>query len=143
MEVLVRKMKNYNEYQKNHCQCIMCGTSNPISLRLEFNVAPDGSVRSQFKGNSLFQGYTGILHGGIIAALLDATMTHCLFHHGIEAVTGELQIRFLESVPCSAQLDLHGKLVSEYSPLYKLESELFCDNRLMARAKAKFMKPLQ
>ncbi|MCP4606321.1 MAG: PaaI family thioesterase [Proteobacteria bacterium] len=134
---------NYIEHQKSHCNCIVCGSDNPISLGLKFNVEPDGSVRTQFRGSSLFQGYKGILHGGIIAALLDATMTHCLFHQGVEAVTGDLQIRFLESVPCGSQLDLHGRLVSKFSPLYKLESELICDKRLMARAKANFMKPLK
>ena len=134
-------LSSYAQSQKTHCNCIVCGAQNPISLGLEFSVLPDGSVVSSFKGNTLFQGYTGILHGGIIAALLDATMTHCLFHNGIQAVTGDLKIRFIEPVPCSAQLKLYAKINTSFNPLYKVDSELTCDKRLMAEGHARFMDP--
>jgi acyl-coenzyme A thioesterase PaaI-like protein len=130
----------YAERQKSHCNCIVCGNSNPISLGLKFSILPDGGVFSMFKGSALFQGYHGILHGGIIAALLDATMTHCLFHNKIQAVTGDLQIRFLKPVPCSSSLELRARIDSSFSPLYKLSSELTCEKQLMARGKAKFME---
>lgn len=48
-----------------------------------------------FSGNPGLQEYEGQLHGRVISSLLDAAMTHCLFHHGIEAVTGELYVRFV------------------------------------------------
>ena len=89
----------------------------------------------------MLQGYRGILHGGIVATLLDAAMTHCLFHQGIEAVTGDLQVRYLKQIPFNADLDIRARLVSSFSPLYKLESEITVGNQVMARAKAKFMSP--
>lgn len=87
----------------------------------------------------MFQGYRGILHGGIIASLLDASMTHCLFHHGIQAVTADLQIRFLKPVPCVAPLKLWARIVDSHPPLYKVVSELTHNKHLMATAQAKFM----
>ena len=72
-------MTGYDEQQKTHCNCIVCGAGNPISLGMKFEIKPNGSVGATFKGNSLFQGYRGIIHGGFISALLDATLTHCLF----------------------------------------------------------------
>ncbi len=131
---------DYDEHQKSHCSCIVCGTHNPISLKLKFSVQPDGSVFAQFKGNSLLQGYRGILHGGIVATLLDATMTHCLFYNGIQALTGDLQIRFLKPVPFNAQLQLRAKITTSFRPLYKVDSELTYNKQPMARAQAKFME---
>ena len=136
---LASRAADYANFQKSHCNCIVCGTNNPISLGLEFDIKPDGSVCADFKGRALFQGYRGILHGGIIAALLDAAMTHCLFHHGIQAVTGDLQVRFLKPVPFSALLHLRAKISSSFPPLHKLDSELTCNKHLMARGRARFI----
>ena len=86
------------------------------------------------------QGYDGILHGGIIAALLDASMTHCLFHLGIEAVTGTLDVRFIKPVPCDATLTVRANLTDSHPPLFKLKSVLMWDRHIMARAQAKFMQ---
>jgi acyl-coenzyme A thioesterase PaaI-like protein len=80
------------------------------------------------------------MHGGVIASLLDAAMTHCLFHHEIKAVTGELNIRYLHPVPCSALLEIRSELLSAYNPLYKLQAEIYQADVLMARAEAKFMQ---
>jgi acyl-coenzyme A thioesterase PaaI-like protein len=66
-------------------------------------------------------------------------MTHCLFHNGIEAVTGDLEVRFLRPVPCNARVDLRARIERPSPPLYKVYSELTCDRRLMARATGRFM----
>ena len=132
-------MSDYVRCQKSHCNCIVCGNQNPLSLGLSFDVSTDGTVSAHFEGSASLQGYDGILHGGIIAALLDAAMTHCLFHSGIEAVTGALEVRFVKSVPYNAKLTIRAYLTDSRPPLYKLKSFLECDGLVMARAQAKFM----
>jgi uncharacterized protein (TIGR00369 family) len=131
----------YEHRRYSHCHCIVCGTANPASLQLRFAKGDDGSVHTVFKGNTLLQGYTGILHGGIISSLLDAAMTHCLFHRNVEAVTGELNVRFIHPVPCDATLEIHARVASAHGILYRLESELVQDNRQLAKATARFMIP--
>jgi acyl-coenzyme A thioesterase PaaI-like protein len=113
----------YEHHRKNHCHCIVCGNANPASLHLKFRRGENGCVTASFRGNELLQGYTGILHGGIISSLLDAAMTHCLFHEGIRAVTGDLSVRFLHPVPWDAPLEIHAKIVANHRILYHLESE--------------------
>ncbi|MBN2719356.1 MAG: PaaI family thioesterase [Deltaproteobacteria bacterium] len=136
----VREGPSYAAHRKSHCHCIACGNANPASLRLYFDLRPDGSVAGTFKGSSLLQGYPGILHGGIISSLLDAAMTHCLFHHSIEAVTGELIVRFLHPVPCNAQLHIRARLIESRSILHRLESEVLHGNKKLAKATARFME---
>ena len=82
--------------RNGHSRCLLCGNLNPRSLNLSFQAAEDGGVRTRFKADTELQGYDDILHGGVIASLLDAAMTHCLFHHGVQAVTGDLHVRFVQ-----------------------------------------------
>lgn len=131
---------SYSTCLESHCNCIVCGRRNPIGLGLAFEVGADGVVTSRFRGNKLFQGYDGVLHGGIISALLDASMTHCLFHAGVQAVTGSLDVRFVETVPCDAVLTIRAHLAEARPPLFKLKSELLFGRRLMAHAEARFMQ---
>jgi hypothetical protein len=67
-------------------------------------------------------------------------MTHCLFHHGVQALTGDLRVRFLEPVPCDSLLDLRARIEAMSPPLYRVKAELVCDERVMAWAEARFLQ---
>jgi uncharacterized protein (TIGR00369 family) len=118
----------------------MCGARNPFSLGLHFHDGDRGSVWSRFKALPRFQGYEGILHGGVISALLDAAMTHCLFHQGVRAVTGDLRVQFLKPVRVDTVLHVRAWLLSVTPPLYRVAAILVHGQRVMARAEAKFMQ---
>jgi acyl-coenzyme A thioesterase PaaI-like protein len=123
----------------SHRYCLLCGSENPLSMRLSFRNNQDGSVTADFQSHNHLQGYNGIMHGGVISALLDSVMTNCLFRNGIEAVTGELTVKFFESVPCNARVHLSAKIEKSMSPLYLVSAQLLCNGKLMAGANAKFM----
>ncbi len=126
--------------RKCHSRCLVCGNRNPRSLSLSFQAAEDGGVRTRFKARADLQGYDDILHGGIIAALLDGAMTHCLFFRGIQAVTGDLHVRFVEPITCDVDMDIRAWMLSSRPPLYRLRAEILVDERVMAWAEAKFMR---
>jgi len=118
----------------------MCGSKNPFSLGLRFNTRDEGVVWARFEAKPRFQGYDGILHGGVISALLDAAMTHCLFQRGVKAVTGDLRVRFLEPISCGTELQVSAWPVTITPPLYRVAAKLVCGLRVMAKAEAKFMQ---
>lgn len=126
-------------HQFDHDWCLLCGQKNPSSFRLVFEPDDNGGVVAQFHCQERLQGYTGMLHGGVLSALLDAAMTHCLFHQGIRAVTAELTVRFLHPVPHHSVLTIRGWLESSHPKLYRLKSELLHGDQVMARAEAKFL----
>ena len=126
--------------RNGHVNCLVCGARNPWSLGLCFEVGDADRVWTQFQAHPGLQGYEGILHGGVISGLLDAAMTHCLFHHGVQAVTADLHVRFLKPVPCEALLDVKGWLISVRPPLYRAAAELVHKQQVMASAEAKFMQ---
>ena len=124
----------------SHAGCLLCGAQNPLSMRLQFGADENQVVHAEFKANDMLQGYQGIVHGGVICALLDSAMTHCLFNHSIEAVTGELKVKFILPVPCHANLQLRAWVEKATNPLYLLKADLTGDGRLLASAEAKFMR---
>lgn len=131
---------NTSGSRNGHAHCLMCGSRNPFSLRLRFHAEGKGAVWARFKAEHRFQGYDGILHGGVISALLDAAMTHCLFQRGVQAVTGDLRVHFLKPVPCKSILHVRAWPLSMTPPLYRVAARLICGQHVMARAEAKFMQ---
>jgi uncharacterized protein (TIGR00369 family) len=123
-----------------HVNCLMCGGGNPWSLGLRFRIGDAGEVCAQFQAHPALQGYEGILHGGVISSMLDAAMTHCLFHRGVRALTAELHVRFLRPVACEALVDVKAWLVAVRPPLYRVAAELVHEQQVMACAEAKFME---
>lgn len=82
-----------------HEQCFACGKENGHGLCLDCMLQDDDSVLAKFIPEAWMQGYSGRLQGGIITTVLDSSMCQCLHHHGIEAVTGSLQVRFHRLAP--------------------------------------------
>jgi uncharacterized protein (TIGR00369 family) len=122
-----------------HDECLVCGYRNPWSWGMRYEPGEGDTVYGHFHGNPRLQGYQGILHGGVLAALLDSAMAHCLFHRGVQGVTGDLHVRFVQPVSCDATLDVRAHIVSATPPLYYLKAELLDEDRVMAWAEATFM----
>lgn len=119
---------------------MLCGPFHPGSWRLSFAQAGDGEVHTTFIAGSELQGYENILHGGVIASLLDAAMTHCLLHQGIQAVTGDLRIRYYHPVACQVPLVLRARMLFSCPPLYHLAAEIVYKDLLQAKGEGKFMR---
>ena len=128
------------DVQSGHAHCCLCGDFHPRSWRLSFEEMAEGGVKTKFVAGSELQGYDNVLHGGVIASLLDSAMTHCLFHQGVQAVTGDLRVRFLHPVACNVPLELRAQLLFSCPPLYHLRAEMHYGERLMAKAEGKFMR---
>lgn len=131
-----------NEINKKygHCHCLLCGDDNPIGLGLKFVCLDDGRVHTSLRGLRILQGYKGIIHGGVMCALLDAAMVHCLFYQKIKAVTADMKVRFHKPIPINLMLDLYGEMVSNKRTLFYMKSYIYCNDELMVEASARFMQ---
>ena len=121
----------------SHASCMVCGNNSLFGLRF---IAEKDSVIAFVQADPQWQGYSGVLHGGIVSTLLDAAMTHCLFHHGIEAMTASLKVRFREPAPCVGELQIRATLENQRRHVYLLDAELFSSGRCLARAEARFIR---
>ena len=81
--------------QRVHAVCLAC---NDPMFRLRFEVDEEGVLGTRFVPTPAHCSYRGVVHGGVVALLMDEAMTCCLMAHGLEGVTGELTLRYLQTV---------------------------------------------
>ena len=97
---LEKKMKKEIPHMYPDQQCLFCGEKNPIGLKLKFSMDDEtGEVSTEYTPTFPFVGQGNILHGGILAGLLDEIMgwtSHYL--SGRTGVTSELKVTFLKPV---------------------------------------------
>jgi len=67
--------------------CFACGQLNPGGMKLDFEVSRD-RAEARYTAEQRHQGYDGLLHGGVVTALLDEAMGWAIFHQGIRRCTG-------------------------------------------------------
>ena len=124
-----------------HPFCFVCSGSNPMGLALRYAPQPDGSVSANFLGHCALEGYPGLLHGGVIAAMLDGAMTNCLFALGHRALTVELKVCYHAGVAAAEETLLRAWLEDDSHGLFQLRAELRQGGTVKASATGKFMKP--
>jgi uncharacterized protein (TIGR00369 family) len=91
-------------------RCFGCGEANPVGLHLEFFLAEDNSVVCFATIPDTYEGPRGYLHGGIIATLLDETMSKSVRARGVVAMTRHMEVDYLQPVPSGVQIRLEGRV---------------------------------
>ncbi len=135
----IMKTKLKKIQREEHLYCLLCGENNRRGLKLDFRPTADGGVETSLKCSKTLQGYKNIIHGGVIAALLDSVMINCLFAHGIKTLTAELKIRFSFPVNTKDSLWLRAKIERSYAHFYLVKSELSQGGIVKAKASGKFI----
>lgn len=123
-----------------HPYCLACSRAHEGCLGLQFLLQDDGSVETRFECCAEFQGYDGILHGGVTSTLLDAAMTNCLFAHGIQAVTAELNVRFRHPIQTDEFVKVSANIRQATPPLFIVEARLHQAGQCKAQSTGKFMQ---
>jgi len=110
--------------QPNSQMCFVCGMENPIGLKLSFYQDCDGRVTATFTPGEEHQGYPGVLHGGIAAALLDEALGRVIIGRGGWLMTARMEIRYKKMVPLGQPLTAAGEIVRETRRLVEAKGEL-------------------
>ncbi len=111
------ELNDTTDYQR----CFVCGQRNPFGLHLVFRLEED-SVVADFQPREEHQGFPGVIHGGIVAALLDEALgrTSLLGNNQEWTMTGRLEVRYRHYVP--------------YGPLLRVRARLGIERRRMMQA---------
>lgn len=120
-------------------RCFACGPENGEGLQLRFEYG-EGTARSTFVPQRRFAGWTTIVHGGIMATLLDEAMAHAAIAAGVRAVTGKLEIRFRKAAPIDTPIVVEGKLVGRRGRMLTLVASVRGeDGTLFAEGQGRFV----
>ena len=106
--------------------CLVCGRDNPHGLRLDLNVDPDtGMVRVEFTPRPEHIGFEGVVHGGVIATVIDEVMVWAATWAGRRfCVCGELTTRFRREAAVGRALVVEAKVESNRPRLIVTAAEV-------------------
>jgi uncharacterized protein (TIGR00369 family) len=120
--------------------CFACGTRNPQGLGLRFRF-DSREVAADVTFGQAFQGYRGIVHGGLISTVLDEAMVTLLSKLGVLAVTAELTVRFVAPARVGEPFRVTARLVEKRGRISKLEARLVgADGTEIARARSTYFR---
>jgi uncharacterized protein (TIGR00369 family) len=120
--------------------CVVCGQENPYGLRIHFMRERDGAITAEWRPTENWEGFEGIVHGGIISTVLDEAMSKAVAAMNREALTGELKVRFRRHVAAGENLRIRGWVVAQVKRLVKAEATLTAaDGSERAHAWARFL----
>ena len=122
-------------------RCFGCGPANPIGLKLEFLLAGDHSLVCLTSIAESFEGHPGYLHGGIIATLLDETMSKSVRARGFTAMTRHMEVDYLRPVPSCAPIRLEGRVTRSEGRKHWSEAKILSDEgTVLATGKGLFVE---
>ena len=122
-------------------RCFGCGQANPTGLHLEFLLAEDSSVVCLALVPDTFEGPQGYLHGGIIATLLDETMSKSVRARGFTAMTRQMEVDYLRPVPSSTPIRLEGHVTRNEGRKHWTEARILdAERTVLAIGKGLFIE---
>lgn len=98
--------------QPNSRHCFVCGLENPVGLKLKIYQTAPGVIETSYTAPEHFQGYPGVLHGGIVASILDEMSGRAHMGDPSEQrfmFTGKLEVKYRKNVPIGKPLKIIGK----------------------------------
>ena len=121
--------------------CFCCGRKNPDGLQLNFELVGERKIKTQYTFPKKFQGFKDIVHGGIIATVLDEVMVNLAYRLGIMAVTASMEIRLKRPARVGQTITFYGEIGNSAKRLVEAAAQAYdAEGALVAEATAKLMK---
>ena len=118
-------------------RCFGCGANNPDGLRMRFEPGEGGSV-TEFEVPARYQSWQGVVHGGMVALLLDEAAGWAAWHAGHPGMTGRLEIRYRLPLKVGERIRVTGRVAEVRRTLVRTSSmiERLSDGAVVAEATA-------
>ena len=122
-------------------RCFGCGPLNEDGLQLTFLPEGDGSV-TEFEVPARYQSWKGVVHGGMVALLLDEAVGWAAWHRGHPGVTGKLEVRYRLPLRIGERVRLAGRVERIRRTLVYASATIVrvADGATVAEATATLMK---
>ncbi|MEO7992890.1 MAG: PaaI family thioesterase [bacterium] len=120
--------------------CFACGPAEAHGLRLQYRFLSTTSITASATFDARFQGFDGVIHGGILATALDDAMANIACLQGERAMTVELTARFKSPVRVGETVQVRAEVVRRKGRLMEcrawVEGE---DGAIKVEGSGKFM----
>jgi uncharacterized protein (TIGR00369 family) len=134
------------EKQPNSRACFVCGRQNPISLKMSwYNDRDAQQVRAIVTVPEQFNGYPQVVHGGVVAAMLDETAGRAIMLDGNAhnlMVTLKLEITYRRPTPTNTPLTVVGWVIKQGTNRAQVAGEIrLPDGTVTAQCEALVVRP--
>ncbi len=120
--------------------CFVCGKKNKIGLHLKFKTKGK-KTKAVFIPKKEHQGYINIVHGGILATVLDEATTRLGYKLCLNTVTARIEVNLRKPAYINKKLFLGGEIIKEKGRKVFAKSVLKNDkNEIIADAKSLLVK---
>jgi uncharacterized protein (TIGR00369 family) len=122
-------------------RCFGCGPLNEDGLQMTFLADGDVSV-AEFAVPARYQSWKGVVHGGMVALLLDEAVGWAAWHKGHPGVTGKLEVRYRQPLRVGERVRLTGQVERVRRTLVYASAtiERISDGSTIAEASATLME---
>jgi len=121
--------------------CFICGRDSRNGLKVDFAVTERGARASHTVGDD-FEGFEGVVHGGILCALLDEIMWKAINGQtGAITVTAKMDVRFKKPVPVGTRLLIEGFITGRKRRIFEARGVITDrEKNILAEATGLFME---
>lgn len=118
--------------------CFVCGKDNPGGLHAHFTQDPlTVSANCQLSLGETFQGWQGIVHGGMLATLLDETAIYACRNQVDQVVTAQLQVKYKQPAKVGLDLMFSARVRVRKRNLFTVDAEVRQEGQLVAEAEVR------
>ena len=121
--------------------CFVCGQENSNGLQAVFTIEREEAAslcRLAVPGR--FQGWQGVVHGGILATLLDEATIYACRALGEQFVTAELTVRYKKPVPVETEITVRARVTEQKRRLLTATAQIEVAGEVCAEADAKIFR---
>jgi uncharacterized protein (TIGR00369 family) len=133
--------------QPNSYGCFICGLHNPIGLKMVFEELPgQGRVEAHLTVSDNYRSYPGVVHGGIVATILDETSGRALMLHTGDVnaffATAKMEVKYRRATPTNTPLVAVGWVERAGESRARVKGELRLeDGTLLASCESVIVRP--
>jgi len=123
-----------------HSRCLFGKESSSLP-DIEMLFDDQGALHGRFTAGHRHQGYEGCVHGGVITAIIDASMAQCLMGHGVVGYTADISVKYRHPVTIKNSAEFITRIVGiNIGILYTLDCKVVQGTALAVEATGRFFK---
>ncbi len=120
-------------------RCFGCGPENAEGLQMRF-LPVDGESVCDYSVPERYQSWEGVVHGGMVALMLDEAVGWAAWHAERPGVTGKLEVRYRQPLRVGERVRVAGRVEKVRRTLVYASARIERDGELVAEATAVLME---
>jgi acyl-coenzyme A thioesterase PaaI-like protein len=122
--------------------CFVCGKNNPQGFQIQVRYSEaELAAETELSIPREYQGWADVIHGGILATMLDELMAHAIWHFAGPGLTLGLEVRFHKPLKPDETIRVRGVMEPGNGNRRSATGEIIrlSDNQRIASGKSRFL----